>query len=377
MTDRRAHEDALAEIDDWMRRTYDPASWVWTDSGTTALTLALRLAAIETGSRRVALPAYGCFDLATACDGAESEVVLYDLDPATLGPDLASLDRALEAGARTIVAVHLYGMPVDMRRLRELARKTNSVLVEDAAQAAGATFEGRPCGSLGELSVLSFGRGKGLTSGGGGALLAHGERWRGEHPRLDDRQGPGGGGAMPLLKSTVQCLLARPSLYRLPAALPFLGLGETVYHPPRPARAMTRSAAGVLAGTVRLAGAELERRRANAARLLQFASGAEQIAVVRALAESEPGWLRLPLLAGAGRRAASSNGSASRRGVMPGYPAVLGTLRGFKARVVNREERFPGATALVERLVTLPTHGMLVEEDLERLEAWLRDGATI
>ena len=376
MTSRRAYAECRAQIDDWMRRTYDPAAWVWTDSGTTALTLALKLAALETGSRRVALPAYGCFDLATACDGAESEVVLYDLDPTTLGPDWASLDRALAAGARTIVAVHLYGVPVDMGRLRELARANDAVLVEDAAQAAGATLGGQPCGSLGELSVLSFGRGKGMTSGSGGALLAYGERWRGEHHRLDDRQGPGGAGAVALLKSALQCFLARPSLYRLPAALPFLGLGETIYHPPRPAHAMTRSAAGVLAGTVRLAGAELERRRAHAARLLQIAAGAEQIAVVEAAPNSVPGWLRLPLVTQGGRGASSRTDSAACLGVMPGYPAVLGTLPGFGARVVNREDRFPGAATLVERLITLPTHGMLAEGDFERLEGWLRHDAT-
>ena len=376
MTSRGEYERALAEIDDWMRRTYDPASWVWTDSGTTALTLALKLAAEQTGSRRVALPAYGCFDLATAADGAESEVVLYDLDPTTLGPDWPSLERAVAAGARTIVVAHLYGVPVDMDRARSLARETGVVLVEDAAQAIGATFGGRPCGSMGELSVLSFGRGKGVTAGGGGALLAFGERWRKENHRLDDRQGPGGGGAMALLKSAVQCLLARPSLYRLPASLPFLGLGETIYRPPQPARAMSRSATGILAETVRLSGSELEHRRGHAARLLQFAGDGAQIAALKVVPGAEPGWLRLPLVIGVGRKAGWASGSASVLGIMPGYPGVLGALPRFGSRVVNAGERWPGAARLVERLITLPTHGRLAEGDMHQLEARLRGDTT-
>jgi len=376
MTSRSEYQRALAEIDDWMRRTYDPAAWLWTDSGTTALTLALKLAALETGSRRVALPAYGCFDLATAADGAESEVVLYDLDPTTLGPDWESLRRAVAAGAKTIVVVHLYGVPVEMDRARSLAREAGVVLVEDAAQAIGATSGGRPCGSQGELSVLSFGRGKGVTAGGGGALLAFGERWRKENHRLDDRQGPGGGGAMGLLKSVVQWLLARPSLYRVPASLPFLGLGETIYRPPRPARAMSRSATGILAETVRLSGPELRHRRGHAARLLQFARGGDQIAAVQVEPGAEPGWLRLPLVTGAGRRAAWASGSASGLGIMPGYPGALGALPHFGSRVVNAEEPCPGAAQLVQRLITLPTHGLLVEGDIHQLEARLRGDTT-
>src|SRR5690606_30963020 len=112
---------ARAEIDQWVRETFDPRAWAWTDSGTTALTLALRLATAERGSRRIALPAYGCYDLATACDGAGVEVLLYDLDPETLGPDWDSLGWALREGARAIVVAYLYGMPVDLVRVRALA----------------------------------------------------------------------------------------------------------------------------------------------------------------------------------------------------------------------------------------------------------------
>src|SRR5690606_25328323 len=100
-------------------------------------TLALRLATAERGSRRIALPAYGCYDLATACDGAEVEVLLYDIDPETLGPDWTSLEWALAQGARTIVVAYLYGMPVDLGRVRSLAAAHQAVIIEDAAQGIG------------------------------------------------------------------------------------------------------------------------------------------------------------------------------------------------------------------------------------------------
>ncbi|HEX6062963.1 MAG TPA: DegT/DnrJ/EryC1/StrS family aminotransferase, partial [Longimicrobiales bacterium] len=93
--------------DHWLARDV-----VLTDSGTTALTLAIK--AVVPAGGVVALPAWGCYDLATAAVGAGARVVLYDVEPATLTPDLASLQRALAYGARAVVVAHFYGVPVDM-----------------------------------------------------------------------------------------------------------------------------------------------------------------------------------------------------------------------------------------------------------------------
>ena len=161
---------ARAAVEQFITDTYRAHGVVLTDSGTTALHLALRLAVSERPGP-VALPAYCCYDIATAADAAGVEFVLYDIDPATLGPDGTSLYRALEQGARVIVAVHLYGLPVDLSAVAGLAEAAGAIVIEDAAQAVGARLGGRPAGSLGRYAVLSFGRGKGMTGGRGGALL--------------------------------------------------------------------------------------------------------------------------------------------------------------------------------------------------------------
>jgi len=139
-----------------------------TDSGTGALTLALRAAA----PALVALPAWGCYDLATAADGADVAVWLYDLDPRTLGPADGAIEAALTAGADVVVLAHFHGVPVDLPRARRLADAAGALVVEDAAQGAGISVAGRAAGTHGSLGVLSFGRGKGVTGGRGGALLA-------------------------------------------------------------------------------------------------------------------------------------------------------------------------------------------------------------
>jgi dTDP-4-amino-4,6-dideoxygalactose transaminase len=343
-----------------------------TDSGTSALALALRrVTAMRPGPALAALPAWSCYDVATAADLAEVGVLLYDLDPETLGPDWRSLDRALGAGASAVVAVHPYGLPIDLPELQRRSARAGALVIEDAAQAVGAKLAGRPAGAGGALGVLSFGRGKGFTGGAGGALLLN----LSAPAELDlppaaalAAAGRGGGA---VLKLTVQWLLARPGLYALPAALPFLKLGQTIYHIATPAGRLSPAVTAVLGHTWPLQLPEAERRRVNAARLTDAVRQAGAGRVPVGWEGGVPGWLRLPLVAADSVRRAAESNPARRLGVWPGYPRLLADLPGFRGRVRNAEETFPGARTLAERLITLPTHGQLNQGDLQRLERWL------
>jgi len=112
---------------------------VLTDSGTGALILALRAAAPKGGA--VALPAYGCYDLATACDGAGVDVILYDVERDTLGPDLDSVTRALGRGARAVVSAPPYGFATNTPGVRRLCDEHGVPMIEDIAQCLWAETE--------------------------------------------------------------------------------------------------------------------------------------------------------------------------------------------------------------------------------------------
>lgn len=362
--DRSAGPRALERL---LRERYGSAAVLLTDSGTSALALAIGALASER-TRPVALPAYGCFDLATAADAAGAAVVLYDVDPGTLGPDLDSLARALRMGADRVVMVHLHGIPVDVEAVRALAEPFGARLVDDAAQGAGAAFGGRPLGAHGEAGILSFGRGKGVTGGGGGALLLRDDPALGE--RLDESLAPGGrGSARELVALAAQWALARPALYAIPASLPFLGLGETHYRPPHAAHRPSQLAVGVVRESFEGAEAEAALRRGHADRL-RTAFAAAGFGIPGLHAAARPGYLRCPVVASAAARRAADEMGARRLGIMPGYPIALDALGGFGARRRNPDDAFPGARLLAERLVTLPTHAMLREPDLEALERW-------
>lgn len=336
-----------------------------TDSGTSALVLALRLAVPAGGT--VGFPGYACVDLAAASLFAGVRVRLYDVDPVTLSPDLESVERLLERGVNAIVVAHLFGYPADVHVVRRLAEEHGIPVIEDAAQAAGASLHGKPLGSLGDLSVLSFGRGKGLCAGGGGAVLGFDARWAeaANAVRLPVPEK----GLSGLLKTAVQWALGRPSLYAAPSMLPWLHLGEMVYHAAAEPRAMSRGSNALLASAFDLQRDELSTRRRNAATLGAVAEKADRIVVTTPIEGAEPGYLRYAVRDTGGSRMASPS-----LGVLRPYPRAVADQPEMAPALVAGEPPTPGALSLARSLFTLPTHRFVSRTDLARLQQWLLGG---
>ncbi|NIN10957.1 MAG: hypothetical protein GTN62_04420, partial [Gemmatimonadales bacterium] len=167
--------DPRVGLSDYLRERYAAEAVVLYGSGTEALVDALRIAGSIAGRRAtVAIPAFNCFNVAAAAVAAEVPISFYDLDPSTLNPDWESLVDRMADGARVVVTAPLYGIPVDHDTLAESVAAYGAAVIEDAAQGFGAAWRGRPLGALGNISVVSFGRGKGWTGGRGGALLLRG-----------------------------------------------------------------------------------------------------------------------------------------------------------------------------------------------------------
>jgi dTDP-4-amino-4,6-dideoxygalactose transaminase len=368
----RSEAQSQARVVQLLTERYAPRDILLTDSGTTALTAGLIGVLHDRPGAAVALPAYGCYDLATAAAGADTSVLLYDVDPHTLAPDLAQLEDALRQGAAAVVVVHFYGHPVDLGEVKRLAAQRGVLVIEDAAQAAGAELHDRPVGAESSLAVLSFGRGKGLTGGSGGALLAYDDAGSRVLQGVRGLLGTPRRGWPELLTLAAQLMFERPSLYALPAALPFLRLGETVYRDPRPLRRPNSVSSPVVAASWHIAEREAETRRHNAQRLLAALRWQPGFETITTPAHARPGYLRLPVLASPAVRSSAIDAAARRLGVMPGYPQSLCDLEGFGARCLNRAGAFPGSRLLAARLCTLPTHGRLRIRDLERLELWIR-----
>jgi dTDP-4-amino-4,6-dideoxygalactose transaminase len=106
----------------------------------------------------------------------DSEEQSWNMCPNALEQALVDL-RGKGKSVKAIIPVHLYGMPARMNEILELAKKFSVPVVEDAAEALGSTYEGKACGSFGEIGILSFNGNKIITTSGGGALLSNNEKW--------------------------------------------------------------------------------------------------------------------------------------------------------------------------------------------------------
>jgi dTDP-4-amino-4,6-dideoxygalactose transaminase len=144
-------------------------------NGTEALQLGLMALGVGAGDEVLTSPLSAAFT-ALAVLAAGARPVFVDLDPETLNLSPEAAAKAVTPRTKVLLPVHLYGHPADMDPLLELARARGLVVLEDACQAHGALYKGRPVGTLGGLGALSFYPTKNLGAlGDGGALLVEHE----------------------------------------------------------------------------------------------------------------------------------------------------------------------------------------------------------
>jgi dTDP-4-amino-4,6-dideoxygalactose transaminase len=140
------------------------------DSGTSALELALRAYGVGPGDE-VIVPANTFIATALAVSATGATPVLADVDPVTLTIDAAGLEDAITNRTRAVIPVHLYGQPADMDPILEIGRRRQLFVIEDACQAHGARYKGRPVGSLGHAAAFSFYPSKNLGACGDGGMI--------------------------------------------------------------------------------------------------------------------------------------------------------------------------------------------------------------
>ena len=150
------------------RITASPKALI-THSCTAALEMAAILCDLGPGDE-VILPSFTFVSTANAIVMRGATPVFVDVDARTLNIDPNRVEAAVTPRTKAIFAVHYAGFPADMDALRAIAEPRGLMLVEDAAQALGSTYKGRPAGSLGDLAAFSFHETKNVISGEGGAL---------------------------------------------------------------------------------------------------------------------------------------------------------------------------------------------------------------
>ena len=289
-------------------------------SGTAALHLAVLALGLGPGDE-VLVPAYTFPATANVVAHAGAKPVLVDVDPRTMNLDPERARAAVTPRTRAVIAVHLFGRPLDWEVLPDEVE-----LVEDAAGALGARRRGRPCGGLGRLGCLSFHPRKIVTTGEGGAVTTSdagvAQRIREMRDHGIDRRGafeiatPG----LNYRLSDILCAVGIPQLARLEELL----------------QARERLAAAYaerLAGLAELPRAEEGDRHGWQAYVVQLDRRDEALQALRE----------------------------------QGIEAQIGTYALQRLAAYRDQGPFPGAERCYERALALPFHTRLREEDLDRV----------
>jgi len=144
-------------------------------SGTAALDTAVKAVKLKKNDE-IILPTFTIISCAAAIVRTGATPVLVDCDPLTFNMDAKQVERKITKRTKAIMVVHIYGLPVDVDPILDLARKYDLIIIEDAAEMHGQKYKNKECGSFGDISVFSFYPNKVITTGEGGMVLTDDKR---------------------------------------------------------------------------------------------------------------------------------------------------------------------------------------------------------
>lgn len=159
------------ELANYVGRKYGIA----VSNGSVALDLAVEALKLEKGDE-VIMPTFTIISCAAALVRKGIKPVLVDADPHTWNMNVLQIEDKITSKTKAIMVVHLYGLPVDMDVVIDIAQRYNLYIIEDCAEAHGLTYRGKQCGSFGTISAMSFYPNKHITTGEGGMVLVDDEQ---------------------------------------------------------------------------------------------------------------------------------------------------------------------------------------------------------
>ncbi len=165
--------DSQEKVKRWFRNFFNltDASQIYlTDSGRTALYLILKSLNLPKNSQ-VLIQGFSCVVLPNAVLQAGYQPVVCDIEPETFNFDLDKIEDKITPQTKAWIVQHTFGVMIDMNKVKQICNRYKIILIEDCAHSLGSSFEGKPAGSWGEASMLSFGRDKIVSSIFGGAAI--------------------------------------------------------------------------------------------------------------------------------------------------------------------------------------------------------------
>lgn len=340
-------------------RKFEVRHAITVSSGRAGLSILFKaLQKLYPGRTEVLIPAFTSYSVPSAVVNAGLKVSLYDLDPATFSPVCASMASAINDKTLCIVVCHLFGYPADLDRVLKVAHERQIPVVDDAAQAMGAHYKGRLVGTFGTAGLFSLSRGKNITAVDGGVVVTNNEALAEELANVV--QEPVGFKEQLALtiKAMVLSFLLHPRCYWVPRSLPALNIGASKFEPDFVVQTFTAFQAGIARRMLKRLDSITAERKKIAKRVTNLLSGNKHVQLSQAVDGAESVFLRFPVMF-------SRAVEKPELGVVRSYPSPLQIVTDIKPFIVTNQD-FPGATVLAERILTLPTHCYVTDDDCQK-----------
>jgi perosamine synthetase len=346
-------------------------------SGRAGLVLIVRaLQRLRPGRDVVAVPAYTCFSVVASLVRAGVKVLPVEVNPTTLDFDLSDLSALPQERLLAIITSNLFGLVNDVPQARRVAREKGAFLIDDAAQAFGATSNGSHAGTLGDVGFYSLGRGKALTTGEGGLVVTDCDDIAAalQEEASGLRKASLAESASVFAKMLATSVLMAPRLFWIPNSLSFLKLGVTEFDPNFEIRRVSGLSLALLSKLSRGL-PELNRRRAlNAQAIARLFEETRRFSIPTALPGTQPLYTRFPVLAD--DQVTRDRALRALRQVGIGatafYPSAICDIPEMAPHMAAQSFHKAGAEQIAQRMLTLPTHAYLKESDLQRIGSVLR-----
>ncbi len=348
-------------------------------SGRAALWLILKsLRRLRPDRCVVALPAYTCFSVPASVVRAGLKLQPVDIDAETLDFDFSQLETLPHKQILCIVTSNLFGLVNDVQRIRQVALAKGAFVVDDAAQALGATRNGHSAGTVGDVGLYSLARGKAIGTIQGGLIVTDSEEIaRSIQSEVQNLSLPSFiHTAWLFLQILSSSILLNPHLYWIPNSLPFLKLGTTEFDPTFPTTSLPDLSQALLAQLMDRLLQMNQIRRKNAAAIAEALAGNSDFSMPRPALNCQPTYIRFPVLAKDEATRCRALFLLRRAGIgaSPFYPSAICDIPGIHQHMASRNFHRPLAEDLSRRLLTLPTHPFVRPSDLRCMAAILRHG---
>jgi len=344
-------------------------------SGRAALTCILKALRMLSDKTDVIIPAYTCFSVPSAIVKAGLKVRLCDIKLETLDFDYEYLGGIDFRNVLALVTCNLFGLTCDYKSIQRIAHKERIFVIDDSAQALGNNLDGRMAGTFGDVGFFSLGKGKNITTFQGGIIVTHHSNIaRLIRGQLAELPSPSLGERMAIFfKLLFYSIFLNPRLYWMVSKMPGVELGVSRFEPGFAIKKLSAFQAELGKRVLKRLDQYNHLRRRNASRLAEELRTFREITIPVNLLDDSVYPLRLPIIVSDPSLRERLYHALQQSGIAASkmYPTSLDRVHQLLPHLAQFQE-CPQARFVADRLLTLPTHPYVQDQDIANITRVIR-----